>query len=136
LQLITTNYQIIIHYNRATPQAPIMTICWQHKVTGTTTMQARLRCKRATMPPDPLDVALIVDENLTRKSYFAQNPLTPLSRFKCQIFIYGWIPIQKSRDMLAHLHLSLAACIIVVAQSNIQIYTNARFLRRRLIPRR
>jgi hypothetical protein len=95
-------------------------------------MQARLRCKRATMSPDPLDVALIVDENLTRKSYFAQNPLTPLSRFKCQIFIYGWIPIQKSRDMLAHLHLSLAACIIVVAQSNIQIYTNARFLRRRL----
>jgi hypothetical protein len=33
-------------------------------VKGTTTIQTRLRCKRASMSPDPLDVDPIIDENL------------------------------------------------------------------------
>jgi hypothetical protein len=50
---------------------------------ATTTMQAMLRCKRASMPPDPLDVDSTVDENLALKPCFAQNPLLPPLGFKC-----------------------------------------------------
>jgi hypothetical protein len=40
---------------------------------------------------------LIIAENLTLKPCFAQNPLMPPSWFKCQIFIYGSISIQRTR---------------------------------------
>jgi hypothetical protein len=81
---------------------------------ATTNMQAWLRCKRASKPLGPLSGDPTVDANLCMCQGLIEKFHEVVGGFKCQICIYGWIPIQRPRGLLACLHLSLA-CILVVA---------------------
>jgi hypothetical protein len=85
----------------------------------TTTMQARLRCKRTNEPPRSLDVDPTVAANLalnaptpTTPPFFLQN----LDPTKVPNFHLRLDPHPKAQE--ARMHLSLA-CILVVAWTRI-----------------